>query len=300
MPAFFILSLFFIYSTEAAQPVRVDRGDSLTSIAQHLKSAGIIRSTGLFKIYSFITGAAHRFRPGIYSFTGQESLSKIVSALTTGPGLVEVVIPEGLTLKDIDAKLHQLGITKKGDLINYHADTSLEGFLFPDTYKFTPGTEVAVIVKTMRDNFDSKTKTLLSNKSDWYKILTLASLLEKEVSMPQDQLLVADVLQRRLKIGMPLQVDATITYLKCDGEYFVCNDRQLTKADFKIDSPYNTYLNKGLPPTPIANPGVAAINAILHPKKNPYLFYLTDPKTKKTIFSKTFEDHDDKRAKYLR
>ena len=300
MPAFFILSLFFVYSARAVEPVRVDRGDSLTNIAQHLKSAGIIRSTGLFKIYSFVTGAAHRFRPGIYSFTGQESLSKIIGTLTTGPGLVEVVIPEGLTLKDIDAKLYQLGITKKGDLVNYRSAASLEGFLFPDTYKFTPGTEIAVIVKTMRDNFDGKTKTLLSNRSDWYTILTLASLLEKEVPTLQDQLLVADILQRRLKMGMPLQVDATITYLKCDGEYFVCGDRQLTKADFKIDSPYNTYLNKGLPPTPIANPGVAAISAVLHPKKNSYLFYLTDPKTKKTIFSKDFDGHVDNKFKYLK
>ena len=309
LPLIFLFWFSISFSAQPAQ-VRIDRGDSLTAIASHLKETGLIRSTSLFKIYSLITGAAHRFKPGIYSFYGNEGLARIITTLMKGPSLVEVVVTEGLTLKDIDHKLSELAVIKKGELINYFLKgddywflkdrSSLEGFLFPDTYKFSPGTDVGLVVKTMIDNFDAKAAPLLSKKNDWYNILILASLLEKEVSLSQDRLLVADILQRRLKIGMPLQVDATVTYLKCDGEYLFCNNRQLIKSDFKIDSPYNSYLYKGLPPSPIANPGLAAISAVLNPKKNSYLFYLTDPRTKKTVFSKTFDDHDDQRAKHLR
>lgn len=296
--------------------IRIDRGDSLGTIADALKDANIIRSTGSFKLYSFLTGAAHRFKPGIYTFTGRERLTQVARALVRGPQPVVIIIPEGLTLKDIDGRLTEVGIIRAGDLIRYNTTAtvgqlshdysfligqkSLEGFLFPDTYRIMPGTPPADVVRLILDTFSAKAYPLLSNRSDWYRILTLASLLEKEVSNPKDQALVADVLQRRLKLGMLLQVDATVIYAKCFGAYVSCADRHLAKADFNIDSPYNTYRYRGLPPGPIGNPGRSAIQAVLQPQKNSYLYYLSDSVTKRIIFSKTFKDHDDNRATYVR
>lgn len=295
---------------------RIDRGDSLTDISLRLKEAGLIRSTGFFKIYTFITGAAHRFQPGVYQFEKNDSLIKIVRALTAGQLPVDILIPEGTTLQDIDFKLSESGVIKRGDLVKFSLSPEMddlrkefwfirdkktvEGFLFPDTYRFMPGTDPAVIMKTILDNFNQKVPPLLSKVKDWYNIIILASLLEEEVPLKNDRVLVAGILQKRLALGMPLQIDATISYLKCEEGHLSCENRQLTKADFNIDSGYNTYMYKGLPPAPISNPGVEAIKAALNPKKSSYLFYLSDPKTRRTIFSTTFDEHNENRFKYLK
>jgi UPF0755 protein len=149
------------------------------------------------------------------------------------------------------------------------------------------------------DNFNDKAASLLSERKDWYKMIILASLLEKEVVSEADQQKVSYILQRRITIGLPLQVDATITYIKCGGRFWSCENRKLARSDFKINSLYNTYLHKEIPPTPITNPGLTTIKNTLNSKKNPYLFYLSDPATGKTVFSVTFDEHNKNRSKYL-
>jgi len=322
--SFFVL-LIFIFGcfglvkarTEAGsvEIFRIDRGDSLTDISQRLKESGFIGSTGFFKFYTFIVGAAHRFQPGVYQLEKGGGVSKIVRVLIGGVQPADVVIPEGATLRDIDFKLSEAGIIRRGELADFFRDPQIEelkkefwflrdkktveGFLFPDTYRFMPGTDPAIVARAILENFNKKATPLLSKTKDWYNIVILASLLEKEVSSNNDRMLVAGILKKRLALGMLLQVDATVTYLKCNGEYLSCENRQLTKEDFNIDSRYNTYIYKGLPPSPISNPGVDTIKAALNPKKSDYLFYLSDPKTKRTIYSRVFDEHNESRYKYL-
>jgi len=150
------------------------------------------------------------------------------------------------------------------------------------------------------DNFVSKIENDLffdikEQKRSFYEILTMASLLEKEVREETDKRMIADILWRRLDTNFPLQIDATICYAK----YQSFKNCSLTRELFKLDSPYNTYIYKGLPPTPINNPGTESIQAALNPLTNDYWYYMTDRKTGKTIFSETFDEHLEFRGKYL-
>ena len=179
-------------------------------------------------------------------------------------------------------------------------DVSLEGYLFPDSYHLPQGLEEKEILSIFIDNFASKINedlffTIKGQKRSFYDILTMASLLEKEVTDEVDKRMVADILWRRLDTDFPLQVDATICY----AQYQSFKKCSLTVESFKIDSPYNTYLYKGLPLAPINNPGIESIKAALNPLANDYWYYLTDRTTGKTIFSKTFEEHSESRGKYL-
>ena len=131
-----------------------------------------------------------------------------------------------------------------------------------------------------------------------YEALTLASIIEREVPFFEDRAIVAGILEKRLSIGMPLQVDATVLYVACAYRYDGC--RELTERDFRVKSSYNTYLYKGLPPTPIANPGIEAIKAALNSTPSPFLYYLSDPETRRTVFSRTLEGHARNKTLYLR
>jgi UPF0755 protein len=170
----------------------------------------------------------------------------------------------------------------------------LEGLLFPDTYRVDKEKDPETTISKVLSNFESKTsawraQALLLGK-DFYEVLIMASILEKEVP-PEDMALAAGVLWRRLRIGMPLQVDATLVYAL---------GRAIAKSDtVTLNSPYNTYKYKGLPPTPICSPGLAALSAALYPRDGGYLYYLSRTSDHKTIFSRTLEEHNLARAKYL-
>ena len=161
----------------------------------------------------------------------------------------------------------------------------LEGYLFPDTYLFLPGAETEQIIGTMRDNFQKKAGDVGQDT------VIMASLIEKEVPDSDDRKIVSGILWKRLEIGMPLQVDAVFPYIT--GRQKVLSD------DLKIDSLYNTYFYKGLPPGPISNPGLDAIEAARNPKESPYLYYLSG-RDGKTHFAKTFAEHLKNKEKYLK
>ncbi|MBI2035767.1 MAG: endolytic transglycosylase MltG [Candidatus Liptonbacteria bacterium] len=243
-------------------------------------------------------------KPGLYKLRASYSAYGLVRVLVKG-GVdeVEVLVPEGATLKEIDKILSDSGVISPNELTEYRED--LEGFLFPDTYKFHIDSEPKDVVQKFLDNFDEKVSGLLglgaknnlisdTKNSNAYKTIILASLLEKELTDFKERRIVSGILQKRIKSGWPLQVDATICYVVP----MPCHP--ITPLDLKIDSPYNTYINKGLPPTPIANPGLEAIRAAINPQQSSYWFYLSDPKTGKTIFSKDLEEHSLNRALYLR
>ncbi|PJA41736.1 hypothetical protein CO177_00810 [Candidatus Wolfebacteria bacterium CG_4_9_14_3_um_filter_37_9] len=148
------------------------------------------------------------------------------------------------------------------------------------------------------DKFKTETMWGVDKKnSGVLRLITIASYLEKEVPGNDDRRIVAGIIEKRLKIGMPIQIDATVLYNKCSGRFSECP--LLVKSDFKKDSPYNTYTRLGLTPTPISNPSLDAIKAVIEKKDSGYWFYLSDPKTKKTIFSENLEKHNINRAKYL-
>jgi UPF0755 protein len=199
---------------------------------------------------------------------------------------IKVTIPEGSTLKEIEEKL---GVKLP--------EENLEGYLFPDTYYFPVDVTGEEVVRIMRENFEKKIspykKEIEKSGKTLQEILIMASLLEKEVKTKEEKELVSGILWKRLKYGIPLQVDATITYIT--GKKTI----KIPLEDLQIDSPYNTYKYKGLPPAPICNPGLESILAALYPKESEYWYYLSIPEGK-TLFFKTLKEHNLAKAKYLK
>ncbi|HEY4525989.1 MAG TPA: endolytic transglycosylase MltG [Candidatus Paceibacterota bacterium] len=282
----------------------VKKGEGLREIAQGLEQGGLIRSAKSFVVFAALAGRGSQLKPGLYAISSGSSTLQIVFQLSEGSRQeVEVVIPEGASVYLIDKILSEKNVLVSGELIKYVQISSmpLEGRFFPDTYLFYVDSTVRQVVQKMTDNFEVKTAEIFEGRKEevWDKII-LASLLEKEVPEYEDRRIVAGLLEKRLKVGMPLQVDATICYAKQAraNKYVDCHPLQ--NGDFKIDSEYNTYLNRGLPPQPIGSPGFSAIKASFDPKPSLYWYYLSDPKTGKTIFSRDLEEHALNKAKYLR
>ena len=308
---FFMLvagGLSLLVPADARQPKSVSfvikRGEGVRDIAARLKSEGLIKSPVGFTIYSLITGAATGFKPGKYSLTAMMPAPEIARTLEAGIPAITVRIQKGMTVVDIDRVLSDAGVTAVGEVAAYaaHADPSLEGFLFPDTYVFSGGTTAEQAVAEMRAAFDRSIGPVFAGmtEADRYKTLILASLIEKEALYPHDRLVASGVFQNRLKIGMSLQLDAANVYAKCKGAYMTCpaSERELSRADLKAEGPYNLYLHQGLPPTPIANPGKDAVVAALHPARSTNLYYISNPKTGRLIFAETLDGHDENRSKY--
>ena len=278
----------------------IDKGEGFDEIISRLKDEGFIKSSSITKIYSFLTGSAHKLKPGIYELSPHLNSDEIISRLTKGTDQIKVRIPEGSSVFEIDAILSKAKIIETGNLIAYSKTSPIEGYLFPDTYKFFLGSDISRVVETFRSNFDSNLAKILQNTSNPQDILTLASIVEREVPDFEDRKTVAGLLNKRLKIGMPLQVDATVCYVKRLKNSEDKNCYPFEPLDTKIDSPYNTYQYKGLPPGPISSPGVSAVRAVLEAKDSPYLFYISDPATGKTIFAENLEDHNRNILVYLK
>ena len=293
--AYFLFLLQPISQSKLVENFLIEPGQGFQNIARLLIEENLIKSKLVFEIYGFLSGSASRLKPGNYELSGNLSTPEIIAILVAGPAVdVEVTIIEGDDLTKIEKKLADLGIIKRGELNKFSGELvgefsflknakSLEGFLFPDTYRFFLDSSAEEVIGKFLKNFQDKALPLLDQKSirqladknqtlTDYQLLILASLIEKEVPFLEDRLLVSGILYKRLKIDMPLQVDAAP----------------------------DTYKYYGLPSKPIANPGLDAIYAALHPKISDYLYYLSDPRTKKTIFSRTLEEHNENRFRYLK
>lgn len=214
---------------------------------------------------------------------------------------VAVTIPEGSTAQEIDAILSAAHVTMPGAFSTLAEAEDKEGYLFPDTYRFFKESAPQRVMEIMTDTFERKAAPLFQDGTvPIYDTIIIASLLEKEVVDFNERRIVAGVIKKRLAEGMPLQVDATICYIKkveSDPPGQPCYP--LTGLDLRIDSPYNSYLYQGLPPGPIGNPGIDALTATVQAQASPYWYYLTDPATGRTIFSKTHEEHEEQRERYL-
>lgn len=291
---------------------KIAKGKGFREIGSELSQEGLVRSLSVFKLYALLVGRAQTFQPGVYDLSPAMSVPDIVRVLTAGSkGDVLVTIPEGASVKDIDAILSDSGVIAKGSLAALRPETfalefpalasltSLEGLLFPDTYYFAADSTAESVARRMLETFMRKGKPVLDGESDWYQTLVLASLLEREVIPFADRQVVAGILLKRIRLGIPLQVDATVSYAKCAGSYRDCDSVQITKDDKSFPSPFNTYAHQGFPPTPIANPGQTALRAAAEPVQSPYLYYLSAKGTQETIFSRTLEEHNTNRIKYL-
>ncbi len=282
--------------------VSIQPSDGVSAIANKLRDVGLIHSKLFFLSYGLLSGNAWKLKPGNYKIPTPTTIRALYATLVAGPHrVVSVTIPEGSNIYDIGDILDSAQVLDADDFIAYAQDHHLEGMLFPDTYFLFTDATVQEVVEKFQSNFIQKTKELLpSNPTAVNRILTIASLLENEVRSSVDQKLVAGIIEKRLSVGMPLQLDASICYLKQqDQKNYQGHCYPLTPLDFKIKSPYNTYLQRQLPPGPIGNPGLSAISAALHPTPSAYWFYLSDPQTQKTIFSKTFTEHVQNRHQYL-
>ncbi len=227
----------------------------------------------------------------------------VFSSAAVRPEEIIISIPEGKTASEINSILQDAGILRAGASL-FSVSRDLEGYLFPDTYRFFASSTASVVVEKFIANFKDKGEPLLRRDvRNFQRNLILASLVEKEVLGFEDRKIVAGILIKRLSIGMPLQVDATLCYIKLYANSDVDPSGKrcypITKADKTVDSSYNTYLYKGLPTGPIANPGQEAILAVLEAKETPYWFYLNDPLTGRTVFSRTLEEHNSARRLYL-
>jgi UPF0755 protein len=264
----------------------VKKGENFLTIGRNLEKEGLIKNRIFFYIYVLLKKEQKNFKAGRYLLSSSMNIPQIVEKLTSGyTEKVKITIPEGSTLKDIEEKLK---IKLKGE--------NLEGYLFPDTYYFPLGFTSEEVIKIMRENFEKKI-ALYKNEIEksgktLHEIIIMASILEKEAKSKEDKEIISGILWKRLKAGIPLQVDSTLTYIT--GK----KSKELTADDLEIPSPYNTYKYKGLPPTPICNPGLESILAALRPKESEYWYYFSTSEGR-VIFSKTLLEHNLAKEKYL-
>ena len=276
----------------------VEAGDSLKSIGTKLVNRGFIRSRVVFANAVVLFGGEKHIAPGDYYVAGGESVIAIARQLAQADhniNPIKVTIPEGMNVREIaDLLVQKIPSFDKIDFLQ--KALPYEGTLFPETYFVYPKTSVDAIITQMRTMFTQKTQNLFGQKKSLYtenQIITMASIIEREAHGDDDRSIIASILWSRFNQGMRLQVDASVAYGQGIAE------SQLQKSDLVKLTPYNTYLVKGLPPTPIANPGILALTAALNPTPTPYLYYLHD-KHGTIHYAKTYAEHQKNINKYLK
>jgi UPF0755 protein len=317
--------LFYIHNkvylssgiSSSSKTVSIENGDNALVVGKKLSDAGIISGKYFFVFYLWNSHKLHSIVAGVYEFPKGMQIPEAARIVTGGqvvPMRVKVTFPEGWTIKEMSQRFSANGLPGEDflKLANEPTDSikgqyafladlpkgaTLEGFLFPDTYYFAKDATAEEIVKKMLDNFSVKVFNVIESdfknqNRSLFELITMASIVEGEVKNDSDRKIVAGLFWNRLDGGMPLQSDATLEYA------LGTNKIQHSIAETKTDSPYNTYQNKGLPPGPVSNPSLASILAALDPIKTDYVYFLSDPKTGQTIFSKTFQEHVVNKGKY--
>ncbi|PJE75621.1 endolytic transglycosylase MltG [Candidatus Uhrbacteria bacterium CG10_big_fil_rev_8_21_14_0_10_48_11] len=303
-----------------ASPVHfvITKNENLGSIAQDLREKGLIVSTRTFEAYVWLRGWSRSLQAGEYTLGYDLNVRELAQILASGSDAASertITIIEGWTIDDIARYLEKQGVVTADDfrqaldrladhetvsvLADKPASASLEGYLFPDSYRIFKGASADEVASKMLNTLDQKLapdlrSAIAKRGQSIFTTLTVASILEKEIRDPADLPIAADVIYKRLGVGELLQSDATLNYLLATGN----KKPQLTFEDLKNPSSYNTYVHPGLPPGPIANPGLAAIKAAIYPDTNDYWYFLTD-KEGHTHFAKDYETHLANKRKYL-
>jgi UPF0755 protein len=282
----------------------------VTSIARHLRDAGVVRSTWTFVALGTVRGSARRLKAGEYEFARGASTLDVLRQIESGRVRQHLVLqPEGATVSELARALEAQRLARADDVLRVAADSaflaaqgiegpSVEGYLFPDTYQFVRGMKVEEMLARMVQRMRAKlTPEVLARARTRgltiHQLLTLASIVEREAAVPEEQPLVAAVFWNRLQLDMPLQADPTVQYALGKER------RTLSRSDLHTDHPFNTYRHPGLPPGPIASPGMGAIAAALDPAPVKYLYFVAiSPDDRRHHFSTTVEEHNAAVARY--
>ncbi len=326
--ALIIISGWFYFEWQINYPISqnsteknfvIEKGEGVKKIAADLEKSGLIKNAFYFETYVWREKIEKKLQAGEYLLKENMNIPEIVEILIKGEIISnqkKITIIEGWKINDIGGYLQENKIISAKEfetaakgwrggknyqydfLKNLPAKASLEGFLFPDTYFIYEDANAEDIIDKMLKNFDKyltkemRDEIKKQNKSI-FEIITMAGLLEKEVRTGKDRKIAAGIFYKRIEEEIPLESCATIAYiLKKDK-------RQYSFEDTRIESPYNTYLNKGLPPAPICNPGESAIKAAIWPEKSEYNFFLSK-EDGETVFSKTLEEHNSAKAKWVK
>jgi len=276
----------------------INKGSSASQISNKLQSSGLIKSALAFKIYIQFTGQSGKFLSGEFRLTPSFSLFQTADTLFKGPVELWVTIPEGLRREEIAVRFAQV-LNKDSSFITefLQASKGKEGYLFPDTYLFPMDASASAIVKKMTDTFTAKTQGLIPEGPNlsFAETVTLASIIERETKTDTERPIVAGILIKRLDAGWPLQVDATVQYaVGMASDWWPI----LTKDDLTIKSYYNTYKYAGLPPSPIANPGLSSLKAAFAPQESDYWYYIHDSQGQ-IHYARTLSEHNANIAKYI-
>ncbi|MBM3206557.1 MAG: endolytic transglycosylase MltG [Candidatus Staskawiczbacteria bacterium] len=315
--AVFVFETFIPNSLFAKEAITYDvkKGVGGEDVAKDLYEIGIVKSPFFFKLYAVLTGNHGKIQAGKYEISPSMSTAEIIKKMALGQTIKErITILEGWDLEDIAKHLESRNLYSKEDFFSITNQdfsnefavlsdkpnaVSIEGYIFPDTYYVSYEEGIDDLIKTALANFNSKLdeqmrSDIILQKKSVFKIITMASILEKEANNYKDKKIIAGILWKRIEEGVPLQVDATVNYVT--GR----SDPKVAIKDTKIDSPYNTYKYYGLPKGPISNPGLESILAAIYSEDSPYWYYLSADGTGETIYSKTFDEHLDAQRKYFR
>ncbi len=300
----FVATLYFTslrapsnFPTDSVYTIK--SGTGLNYTADNLVSKNIVRSSFWFKVFVVLTHGPKGITAGDYVLDVQENTFQIALRMTSGDyrlKQIKVTFPEGVDVSEM-SKIISIKLPKISLAEFVEKGKTLEGYLFPDTYLFEINVTTDTVIKVMQDNFKTRISTLndkvLSFGKPLSDIIKMASIVEEEARTMESRQIVAGILWKRLSLEMPLQVDASFKYI--NGK----NTSNLTLEDLKIDSAYNSYLYKGLPPTPICNPGLSSITATLTPIKTNYLYFLTDRRGE-MHYAKTYSEHLQNKELYLK
>ncbi len=335
----FFLSLILLFTWQVYSPKNIsdtknelfliEKGQGFLQISSDLEKKGIIKNDFWLNFYVILKISQSKLQAGEYFLNPSMNIAEIANKIISGnTARVVITIPEGWNLRDMGWYFEGKGMFQAEELfelvgfplIDYSKNTdlpkpkdfgkeftfledkpksvSLEGYFFPDTYYLQRLESLESVARKMLENFDNKLTQELreeigKQEKSIFEIITMASLIEKEVRGFEDKKIVSGILWKRLKNSVPLQVDATIIYIT--GK----NTTKVSIKETQINSPYNTYKYRGLPLGPICNPGLESIQASVYPKSSQYWYYLSTPEGK-TIFSKTLEEHNIAKAKYLK
>ena len=296
----------------------IKKGEGTKEISSNLEKERLVRMATLFRIYTIFSGISDKLQAGEYMLSPSMTIPEIAEKFALGNVVKETItIIEGWNLNDVAEYMEGKGfeknqfleITQKdfsGEfsfLKDKPKDLSLEGYLFPDTYYINKQRtmnkeQLEELISKMLENFDNKLTPEMREEINRqgkaiFEIVTMASMIEKEVKTLGDKKMVSGILWKRLENNITLQVDSTISYLTDK------KSADISVEETKIDSPYNTYKYKGLPLGPICNPGLESISASIYPEESAYWYYLSTQEGE-TIFSKTLEEHNIAKEKYLK
>jgi len=301
--AAYAVSYYWLSPTEKFAPARevtIEKGESFRQIARALADAGVVRSELALRIYGRMSGTASQIKPGDYAFKGGERISDVMRHLVKGDFIVvTITIPEGLTVHEIAERVGATGLVCEDEFENAARDGAMvralglmplgaEGYLFPATYKFSPHAKTDDVLAAMLARFYQVLTPQVEERMfavglDARRLVTMASIVEKEAKAPTERPLIAGVFYNRLRLGMPLQSDPT-------AEYELDGTKESAVSAVHTTSAFNTYDFSGLPPGPIANPGLKSIEAALNPAQTDFLYFVAR-EGGTHVFSKSYDEH---------